>query len=63
MKTRLSIGNELCNSFEQLQGFVRLLPNATEVYSDILEYGRNGDLSDWLREHGKGSFAKEIENG
>ena len=62
MNTRLYIGNELCNSFEQLQGFIRILPNATEVYSDILELGRSGDLSDWLREHDKGSIAKDIDS-
>lgn len=62
MSTRLQIGDEFCNSFEQLQGFISVLPNATEVYSDILEYARNGTLSNWLREHDKGAFAKKIDS-
>lgn len=56
----LFIKDDICKTFAQLQDFVRLISTETEIYSDILEYGRNGDLSEWLREHGKEVLADQI---
>lgn len=60
MNTMLFIKDDICKTFAQLQDFVRLISTETEIYSDILEYGRNGDLSEWLREHGKEALADQI---
>ena len=60
MNTKLFIKDDICDNFVQLQNYIRLITRDSEIYSDILEYGRNGDLSEWLREHGKEALADQI---
>ena len=48
------------NDNSNFENYIRLITRDSEIYSDILEYGRNGDLSEWLREHDKETLADQI---
>lgn len=61
MQTRLYINNELCQDLKHLQVLMKKIPVDSEVYSDILEYSRYGDLSSWLREHDNSELADQVD--
>ena len=56
---RLHINDEFCNSVQQLRIILGCLNNPN-VYNDILEYAKSGDMSDWLIEHSEPLVAEKI---
>ena len=59
----LYINEEHCSSLEQLKGYfdVSLTADST-IYCDLLDYGRYGDISEWLQEMGEEDLAKEVSS-
>lgn len=56
------VNNEHCNSVEQLKSyFSNGLVVGSELYSDMLDYGRYGDIAAWLREQGYTSLADTVD--
>ena len=61
--TILYIDNEHCSSVEQLKEYFKIGTNYdSPIVMDLLEYGRAGDISDWLREKGESELAKAVDN-
>ena len=60
MNTLLYIGNEQCLSFEQLNGYFLSVNFINDVYWDLLDYGKNGELSEFLQEIGELEKADEL---
>ena len=59
----LYIDNEHCSSVEQLKGYFKIGTNYDNpIVMELLEYGRAGDISDWLREKGESELAKAVDN-
>ena len=59
----LYINNEHCISVEQFKGyFSEDLTPESDVYADLLDYGRHGDIAVWLRELGETELASRIES-
>lgn len=58
----LYINNEHCNSIEQLKGYFNQELNVgSDIYSDLLDYGRYGDMAEWLREQGEEKLASLVD--
>lgn len=58
----LYINNEHCSSVEQLKGyFTEALTPDSDIYADLLDYGRYGDIAVWLREMGELEQATRVE--
>ena len=59
----LYIDNEYCYTISQLRSyFTKGLVVGSNAYDDLLDYGRHGDLSSWLREIGESSIAESIDS-
>ena len=59
----LYINNEHCTSVTQLKGyFSEDLTPESDIYADLLDYGRHGDIAAWLRELGETELASRIES-
>lgn len=59
----LYIDNEHCSSVEQLKRFFKAVTSYdSSIVMELLEYGRAGDISDWLREKGEPELAKAVDN-
>ena len=59
----LYISNEHCTSVTQLKGyFSEDLTPESDIYADLLDYGRHGDIAVWLRELGETELASRIES-
>ena len=59
----LYIDNEHCSSVRQLKQFFKAVTSYdSPIVMDLLEYGRAGDISDWLREKGESELAKAVDN-
>ena len=59
----LYIDNEHCSSVGQLKQFFKAVTSYdSPIVMDLLEYGRAGDISDWLREKGESELAKAVDN-
>lgn len=56
----LYINDEHCTSVEQLQSYFTRLGEGS-VYEDILDYGRHGEISLWLREKGVSEYADGLD--
>ena len=58
----LYINNEHCTSLDQLKDYFSddLTPES-DIYADLLDYGRHGDLAEWLREMGEPERASKVE--
>lgn len=55
------INNELCSSLEQLRDYFKQPVDYMSVtFSDLVDYGRNGNLASWIREIGDEALANEI---
>lgn len=58
----LYINDEHCSSLEQLKGyFTEDLTLDSDIYEALIDYSKNGELSEWLREHGEIEIASEID--
>lgn len=61
--TILYIDNEHCSSLEQLKEYFKIGANYDNpIVMELLDYGRAGDISDWLREKGEPELAKAVDN-
>ena len=57
----LYINNEHCTSVEQLKGyFSEDLTPESDTYADLLDYGRHGDIVDWLLEQGEQELSSKV---
>ena len=57
------IDNKLCSNIEQLRPYFNVPINyGSNIFMDILDYGRSGDLSSWLREHEENELALNIDD-
>ena len=56
----LYINNERCDSVEQLQSYFTRLGEGY-IYDDLLDYGRHGDISKWLREMNYVEYADGLD--
>ena len=57
----LYINNEHCENIEQLKNYFINDLNNQNVIDDILDYGRSGDIAEWLRELGEEQYADRID--
>ena len=56
----LYINDEYCSCLEQLKGYFEMpLTADSNIYVDLLDYGRCGDLSKWLSDCGENNLAEE----
>lgn len=56
------IDHSYCTSIEQLKGFFSMSLDAnSDIYYDLLDYGRNQDISKWLRENGEDELAVNLD--
>ena len=61
--TILYIDNEHCSSVEQLKEYFKIGANYDNpIVMELLEYGRAGDISEWLREKGESELADFVDN-
>lgn len=58
--TNLYIRNEHCLDIKQLKDYFSNISEDTEVYFNLLDYSRHGDLTTWLEEHGEIELANKI---
>ena len=59
--TQLYINDKHCLSVEQLKGyFTEDLTSDSVIYYDILDYGRYGDISQWLQELGEDELSAKV---
>ena len=58
--TNLYIRNEHCLDIKQLKDYFSNISEDTEVYFNLLDYSRHGDLTTWLEEHGELELANKI---
>ena len=59
--TQLYINDEHCLSVEQLKGyFTEDLTAESPIYYDLLDYGRSGDISEWLKEMEKDEMSAKV---
>lgn len=60
-KTNLNIDGEKITGIEQFQGiFSKTISAKSRLFMDLLEEGRNGEISAWLREHQYDDLAIEV---
>ena len=61
--TILYINNEHCFCVEQLKKYFKTaMNNDSLIRMELLDYGRAGDLVNWLREKGETELAKAVDN-
>lgn len=61
--TILYIDNEHCSSLEQLKEYFKIGANYDNpIVMELLDYGRAGDISNWLREKGESGLADSVDN-
>ena len=62
MATILFINNEHCTSVDQLKEYFSMeLTPESDIYADLLDYGRHGDIAKWLHEMGELELASKVE--
>lgn len=56
------VDHSYCTSLAQLKGYFSMSLDAnSDVYYDLLDYGRNQDISKWLRENGEDELANNLD--
>ena len=60
MNTIIYINNEQCSTLEQLIVFFQSAKPLNLIYYDLLDYGRNKELSNFLQEIGESEKANSI---
>lgn len=58
--TNLYINNEHCLDVRQLKQYFLDLEEDSDIYLDLLDYSRHGDLVNWLNEHNEINLATEV---
>lgn len=59
----LYINDEHCSCVEQLKGYFKIgAKYDNPIVMELLEYGRAGDISEWLREKGESELADFVDN-
>ena len=57
----LYINKEHCTSLAQLKGFfTEDLTPESDIYADLLDCGRHGDMAKWLSEQGEPEFSSKV---
>lgn len=60
--TILYINQSHCTSLTQLKGyFWDSIDNNSDIYQDLLDYGRSLDISRWLQERGEDALASQLK--
>ena len=54
------VHGEHCVDIEQLKGYFQHLSQASDVYKDLLDYSKSGDLESWLEKHGEEGLARKV---
>lgn len=63
MNTILFINNEHCTSLEQLKKYFNNdVSIESELFAELVDYARYGDMTKWLKEHGNHNLADLIED-
>lgn len=60
--TNLYINNEHCLDLKQLEKYFHDLQEGTDIYFDLLDYSRHGDLFNWLNEHNEKDLASRVDS-
>lgn len=61
--TILYINDEYCSSVEQLRGyFNNEIKYGSPLFMDLVDYGRTGELAQWLMEQGETELAKDVDS-
>nr|WP_288698018.1 hypothetical protein [uncultured Prevotella sp.] len=61
--TILYVNDEHCSCVEQLKGYFKICTNYDNpIVMELLDYGRAGDISNWLREKGEIELANSVDN-
>lgn len=59
----LYINYEHCTSLEQLKGyFNESITSDSDIYADLLDYGRRGDIAIFLRQIDEPAIASRVES-
>ena len=59
----LYINNEHCTSLDQLKGyFSEDTTPGSDVYDDLIDYGRHGEIAAWLRQEGEPELSSKMES-
>lgn len=59
----LYINDEHCSSVEQLKGFLNNeIKYGSPLFMDLVDYGRAGELAQWLIEQGETELAKDVDS-
>lgn len=59
----LYINDEHCSSVEQLRGyFNKEIKYGSPMFMDLVDYGRAGELAQWLIEQGETELAKDVDS-
>ena len=54
------VHGEHCVDIEQLKGYFQHLSQDSDVYKDLLDYSKFGDLESWLEKHGEEGLAQKV---
>ena len=54
------VHGEHCVDIEQLKGYFQHLSQDSDVYKDLLDYSKFGDLESWLEKHGEEGLARKV---
>ena len=54
------VHGEHCVDIEQLKGYFQHLSQDSDVYKDLLDYSKSGDLESWLEKHGEEGLARKV---
>ncbi len=57
----LYINNSHCENIENLKNYLKNDMGSHKVVSEILDYGRSGDLYKWLKEQGLYGYARKVK--
>lgn len=60
--TNLYINNEHCLDIKQLKQYFYDLQEGSDIYLDLLDYSRHGDLFHWLNEHNEKDLASSVDS-
>ena len=58
----LYIDKQYCLTIEQLKQYFTNLCEGSDIYWDLLDYAKYGDLSNWLYEHNEGLLAESVNS-
>ena len=60
--TNLYINSEHCLNINQLEQYFHNLSEGSDIYLDLLDYAKSGDLTKWLKEHNENLLASKVND-